>query len=160
MEPNVGVASTGSLKKHSRNAYRYGEGTATGEVRELDGRLRVVTVETRGGRSSRRSDRAAASDSWGCVRLEFQRAVSRFRRCLDAPRTCAPSRWTSRRRSARSRWARRPGWHPARSERRGVYVLSYGRLVDKEQRIEARIAALEAQATAQPADADAVGTVG
>ena len=37
-------------------------------------------------------------------------------------------------------------------------AMSYGRLVDKEERIEAGIAALEAQAAALPADAEHVDT--
>ncbi|MFE1834512.1 sensor histidine kinase [Streptomyces sviceus] len=55
VEPSVGVTVYRVIQEALTNAYRHGEGTATVEVRERDGRI-SVTVENRVAHSSRRSD--------------------------------------------------------------------------------------------------------
>jgi signal transduction histidine kinase len=55
VEPSVGVTVYRVVQEALTNAYRHGEGTATVDVREHDGRIRV-TVENRVGRSPRGSD--------------------------------------------------------------------------------------------------------
>lgn len=55
VEPSVGVTVYRVVQEALTNAYRHGEGTATVEVRERDGRI-SVTVENRVAHSSRGSD--------------------------------------------------------------------------------------------------------
>jgi signal transduction histidine kinase len=55
VEPSVGVAVYRVVQEALTNAHRHGEGTATVDVRERDGRIRV-TVENRVGHSPRGSD--------------------------------------------------------------------------------------------------------
>ncbi|WP_329189589.1 sensor histidine kinase [Actinacidiphila glaucinigra] len=55
VEPSVGVTVYRVVQEALTNAYRHGEGTATVDVRERDGRIRV-TVENRVGRSPRGAD--------------------------------------------------------------------------------------------------------
>ncbi|MEU0941411.1 histidine kinase [Streptomyces canus] len=55
VEPSVGVTVYRVVQEALTNAYRHGDGTATVEVRERDGRI-GVTVENRVAHSSRRSD--------------------------------------------------------------------------------------------------------
>ncbi|WP_053849371.1 sensor histidine kinase [Streptomyces sp. NRRL B-24085] len=54
VEPSVGVTVYRVVQEALTNAYRHGEGTATVEVRERDGRI-AVTVENRVARSARGS---------------------------------------------------------------------------------------------------------
>ncbi|WP_307132296.1 sensor histidine kinase [Streptomyces aurantiacus] len=55
VEPSVGVTVYRVVQEALTNAYRHGEGTATVDVRELDGRI-CATVENRVGRSPHGSD--------------------------------------------------------------------------------------------------------
>ncbi|WP_406164606.1 sensor histidine kinase [Streptomyces sp. NBC_00996] len=55
VEPSVGVTVYRVVQEALTNAYRHGEGTATVDVRERDGRI-CVTVENRVGHSPRGSD--------------------------------------------------------------------------------------------------------
>ncbi|MFD3486388.1 sensor histidine kinase [Streptomyces sp. NPDC058665] len=55
VEPSVGVTVYRVVQEALTNAYRHGEGTATVDVREQDGRIRV-TVENGVGRSPRGAD--------------------------------------------------------------------------------------------------------
>jgi signal transduction histidine kinase len=88
--PSVGVTVYRVVQEALTNAHRYGEGTATVEVREREGRI-CVTVENRIGHSPRSSNpgsrlgllgmRERVESSGG--RLTIDNADGRFRICAD-----------------------------------------------------------------------------
>ncbi|MEU1276033.1 histidine kinase [Streptomyces sp. NPDC005799] len=80
VEPSVGVTVYRVVQEALTNAYRHGEGTATVDVREDDGRIRV-TVENRVGHSPQGSD---TGSGLGLVGMRERVESSRGRLTIDS----------------------------------------------------------------------------
>jgi signal transduction histidine kinase len=80
VEPSVGVAVYRVVQEALTNAYRYGEGAATVDVRERDGRI-CLTVENRVSRSRRGSD---AGSGLGLVGMRERVESSNGRLTIDS----------------------------------------------------------------------------
>ena len=89
VEPSVGVTVYRVVQEALTNAYRHGEGTATVDVREQDGRIRV-TVDNRVGRSPRGT---ASGSGLGLVGMRERVESSNGRLTIDSDdgrfRVCA-----------------------------------------------------------------------
>jgi signal transduction histidine kinase len=82
VEPSVGVTVYRVVQEALTNAYRHGEGTATVDVRERDGRIRV-TVENGVGDAVRGSD---SGSGLGLVGMRERVESSRGRLTIDSER--------------------------------------------------------------------------
>ncbi|WP_413100410.1 sensor histidine kinase [Streptomyces sp. Inha503] len=83
VEPSIGVTVYRVVQEALTNAYRHGEGTATVEVRERDGRIRV-TVENRVGHSPSHSLRGSdAGSGLGLVGMRERVESSNGRLTID-----------------------------------------------------------------------------